>query len=244
MVFPAALVAARLNSSLNAPGMAFLAWTNQAFVWVTPSFQRLSGIEKPAVCVVILHAGNQLGEFGAFAFLPSRIPSSTRVHASGPNRRPAARRRSASTVSPLRGLGTSHNKFESRGKERRSNFFRAPPRKHSLALGSRAHSLATRRVTRAAYGKFNETEITSMYLNKLTLIGYLGNDAEVRTNNNRSLTTFSLATQSSYKKDGNASSSASSASMQPASTRALISTSRARSVRVSTRARRTARPSP
>ena len=41
-----------------------------------------------------------------------------------------------------------------------------------------------------------------MYLNKLTLIGYLGNDAEVRTNNNRSLTTFSLATQSSYKKDG------------------------------------------
>ncbi|HTF65492.1 MAG TPA: single-stranded DNA-binding protein [Edaphobacter sp.] len=41
-----------------------------------------------------------------------------------------------------------------------------------------------------------------MYLNKLTLIGYLGNDAEVRTNNDRSLTRFSLATQSSYKKDG------------------------------------------
>jgi single-strand DNA-binding protein len=39
-------------------------------------------------------------------------------------------------------------------------------------------------------------------INKLTLIGYLGNDAEVRTNNDRSLTTFSLATQSSYKKDG------------------------------------------
>jgi single-strand DNA-binding protein len=57
-------------------------------------------------------------------------------------------------------------------------------------------------VTRAANGKFNETEITTMYQNKVTLIGFLGNDAEVRTNNNRSLTTLSLATKSSYKKDG------------------------------------------
>ncbi len=41
-----------------------------------------------------------------------------------------------------------------------------------------------------------------MYQNKVTLIGFLGNDAEVRTNNNRSLTTLSLATKTSYKKDG------------------------------------------
>ena len=41
-----------------------------------------------------------------------------------------------------------------------------------------------------------------MYQNKVTLIGFLGNDAEVRTNDNRSFTTFSLATKSSYKKDG------------------------------------------
>ena len=41
-----------------------------------------------------------------------------------------------------------------------------------------------------------------MYQNKVTLIGFLGNDAEVRTNDNRSLTTLSLATKSSYKKDG------------------------------------------
>ena len=40
-----------------------------------------------------------------------------------------------------------------------------------------------------------------MYQNKVTLIGFLGNDAEVRTNNDRSLTTLSLATKSSYKKD-------------------------------------------
>jgi single-strand DNA-binding protein len=41
-----------------------------------------------------------------------------------------------------------------------------------------------------------------MYQNKVTLIGFLGSDAEVRTNENRSFTTLSLATKSSYKKDG------------------------------------------
>jgi len=41
-----------------------------------------------------------------------------------------------------------------------------------------------------------------MYQNKVTLIGFLGNDAEVRANNDRSFTTLSLATKSSYKKDG------------------------------------------
>ena len=41
-----------------------------------------------------------------------------------------------------------------------------------------------------------------MYQNKVTLIGFLGNDAEVRTNDNHSLTNLSLATKSSYKKDG------------------------------------------
>jgi single-strand DNA-binding protein len=35
--------------------------------------------------------------------------------------------------------------------------------------------------------------------NKVNLIGFLGNDAEVRTANNRSFTTLSLATKSSYK---------------------------------------------
>ena len=41
-----------------------------------------------------------------------------------------------------------------------------------------------------------------MYQNKVNLIGFLGSDAEVRTNNNRSFTTLSVATKSSYKKDG------------------------------------------
>jgi single-strand DNA-binding protein len=45
-------------------------------------------------------------------------------------------------------------------------------------------------------------EINLMYQNKVTLIGFLGSDAEVRANNDRSLTNLSLATKSSYKKDG------------------------------------------
>jgi single-strand DNA-binding protein len=38
-----------------------------------------------------------------------------------------------------------------------------------------------------------------MYQNKAILIGFLGRGAEVRNANNRSFTTFSLATKSSYK---------------------------------------------
>jgi single-strand DNA-binding protein len=38
-----------------------------------------------------------------------------------------------------------------------------------------------------------------MYQNKVNLIGFLGNNAEVHTSNDRSFTTLSLATKSSYK---------------------------------------------
>ena len=41
-----------------------------------------------------------------------------------------------------------------------------------------------------------------MYQNRVTLIGFVGSDAKAHTNDNRSLTTLSLATKSSYKKDG------------------------------------------
>jgi single-strand DNA-binding protein len=40
-----------------------------------------------------------------------------------------------------------------------------------------------------------------MYQNKVTLIGFLGSNPEVHTTDNRSFTTLSLATKSSYKKD-------------------------------------------
>ena len=40
-----------------------------------------------------------------------------------------------------------------------------------------------------------------MYQNKVTLIGFLGSNPEIRTANNGSFATLSLATKSSYKKD-------------------------------------------
>ncbi len=157
MVLHAAPMAAQPNSSLIAPSMAAPArmtrWYQYQSVCSKPSsWPDIAGSYRAGVGGAFRRR-NRRGDFGALGFLPSRFPSSTRSHASGPNRRPAARRRSASAMPPLRGLGSSQKKFESRGKERRTNFFRAPPRKHSLALGSRAHSLASRRVTRAGYGK-------------------------------------------------------------------------------------------
>jgi hypothetical protein len=53
-------------------------------------------------------------------------------HSFGAFPAPGGTRSSASHLAPLRGLGSSQNKFENRGKERLSNFFRAPPRKQTF----------------------------------------------------------------------------------------------------------------
>jgi len=53
-------------------------------------------------------------------------------HSFGAFPAPGGARSSASDLAPLRGLGSSQNKFENRGKERLSNFFRAPPRKQTF----------------------------------------------------------------------------------------------------------------
>ena len=53
-------------------------------------------------------------------------------HSFGAFPAPGGTRSSASHCAPLRGLGSSQNKFENHGKERRSNFFRAPPRKQTF----------------------------------------------------------------------------------------------------------------
>ena len=45
---------------------------------------------------------------------------------------PGGTRSSASHGGPLGGLGSSQNKFANRGKRRRANFFRAPPRKQTF----------------------------------------------------------------------------------------------------------------
>ena len=53
-------------------------------------------------------------------------------HSFGAFPAPGGARSSASHSAPRRGLGSSQNKFENHGKERLSNFFRAPPRKHTF----------------------------------------------------------------------------------------------------------------
>src|SRR5271166_5147642 len=50
-------------------------------------------------------------------------------HSFGAFPAPGGARSSASHLAPLRGLGSSQNKFANHGKRRRANFFRAPPRK-------------------------------------------------------------------------------------------------------------------
>jgi single-strand DNA-binding protein len=47
--------------------------------------------------------------------------------------------------------------------------------------------------------EFQQNGDKIMYQNKVNLIGFLGGDAEVRNANNRSFTTLSIATKSSYK---------------------------------------------
>jgi len=53
-------------------------------------------------------------------------------HSFGAFPAPGGTRSSASHSAPLRGLGSSQNKVENTGKERLSNFFRAPPRKQTF----------------------------------------------------------------------------------------------------------------
>jgi hypothetical protein len=53
-------------------------------------------------------------------------------HSFGAFPAPRGARSSASHLAPLRGLGSSQNEFEKHGKERPSNFFRAPHRKQTF----------------------------------------------------------------------------------------------------------------
>jgi single-strand DNA-binding protein len=59
-------------------------------------------------------------------------------------------------------------------------------------------SLGLRQGVTRPVREFNQRRLT-MYQNRITLIGFLGNDAITRTANNASFTVLSLATKSSYK---------------------------------------------
>ena len=115
MLLHTALVAVRPNSSLNAPGAAIPAvFETQCRCHFACSYRFFAEVEALTVGMVFCRAfgrGKHGDSYGSFECHPVRIPSSSRDHASGPFRRPAARRRSASPAAPLRGLGSSQNKF-------------------------------------------------------------------------------------------------------------------------------------
>ena len=69
-----------------------------------------------------------------------------------------------------------------------------PPRKAASGLGSPAHSLPSARDRRAEQEK-------RIYLNRITLIGFLGCDAEKKVSDATNIAVFSLATKTSWKND-------------------------------------------
>ena len=69
-----------------------------------------------------------------------------------------------------------------------------PPRKAASGLGSRAHSLSGARDN-------GQNKEKRMYLNRITLIGFIGSDAERKAANSTNIAIFSLATKTSWKND-------------------------------------------
>src|SRR5208283_317666 len=82
-------------------------------------------------------------------------------HSFGAFPAPGGTRSSASHLAPLRGLGSSQNKFENHRKEHLSNFFRALPESRPSALGSRAHSLSSAQCDPSNNGRIQPTETLS-----------------------------------------------------------------------------------
>ena len=82
-------------------------------------------------------------------------------HSFGAFPAPGGTRSSASHPTPLRGLGSSQNKFENHANERLSNFFRALQESRPAALGSRAHSLSSAQCDPSNNGRIQQTETLS-----------------------------------------------------------------------------------
>ena len=90
--------------------------------------------------------------FGVFPAPGGARSSASLSHPS----KPTPRLPGTPICAPLRGLGSSQNKFANHGTERRANFFRAPPRKQTFGLGSRTHSLGFAQCDPSNNGKFNK----------------------------------------------------------------------------------------
>ena len=82
-------------------------------------------------------------------------------HSFGAFPAPGGTRSSASHSAPLRGLGSSQNKFENRGKERLQTSFGPLPESRPSALGSRAHSLSSAQCDPSNNGRIQQTETLS-----------------------------------------------------------------------------------
>ena len=82
-------------------------------------------------------------------------------HSFGAFPAPRGTRSSASHCAPLRGLGSSQNKFENHGKERPQTSFRPLPESRPSALGSRTHSLSSAQCDPSNNGRIQQTEILS-----------------------------------------------------------------------------------
>jgi hypothetical protein len=107
------------------------------------------------------------GTFGASVLMRTLLwsvsavlyPVFCSVTASGHLRRPAALGLLLRILRPF--WVTVPPKTSLQGKERRTNFFRAPPRKQTFDLGSRAHSLSSARCDPINNGKIQQTETPS-----------------------------------------------------------------------------------
>ncbi len=96
-----------------------------------PSFSTAPGQTNEAAMLADLRGQNAEYDFGPACV--SRFVSRPLLgHCFGAYPAPGGTWSSASAAPSLRGLGSSQNKFVSRGTERRTNFFRAPPRKQTF----------------------------------------------------------------------------------------------------------------
>ena len=82
-------------------------------------------------------------------------------HSFGAFPAPGGTRSSASHSAPLRGLGSSQNKFENPGTERPQTSFGPLRESRPSALGSRTHSLSSAQCDPSNNGRIQETETLS-----------------------------------------------------------------------------------
>jgi hypothetical protein len=96
-----------------------------------PSFSTAPGQTNEAAMLADLRGQEAEYDFGPACV--SRFVSRPLLgHCFGAHPAPGGTRSSALPAAPVPGLGSSQNKFVSRGTEHRTNFFRAPPRKQTF----------------------------------------------------------------------------------------------------------------